>query len=562
MSSLKKIEYILPVSFLSLSIFLTLFVFRFTDDNRLISWNWVFNDSDIVKISFILVLSIIIAYLVSTLSFPERVPSITLFLFSFVAILPFWREPEVIVDVSRYFTQAKHLELYGTSYFLREWGKDIMAWTDMPLIPFLYGIIFKFFGENRIYIQVFTTLLFSTTVVLTYNIGKTLWDENTGYIAGLLLLGIPYLFTQIPLVLVDVPTMFFLTFSIFTFIKAMEKGRIWMNTVAAVAIFFAIFSKYSTWPMLSILVIIFLVYRTPNSKLRTHNYIYRSLVIALISGALTAAVFLSKLDFFLEQIKFLMTYQKAGLGRWSESFTSTFLFQIHPFITVSALYSAYVAFRKRDIRYVIISWLFIIVVLFQIKRIRYIIPLFPMFTLMASYGLQHIMDRELRRFVVSCIVFFSLSIAIFAYLPLLQKMSAVNLMDAGKFLNSLDIEEVEVLILPSTDTPVNPAVSVPALDLFTRKKVIYSYNPEIFHPEGEIEKSPLRFTWEYKNPIYYNIDKKNSKKDVAIVVISSDSDQTIPYKIEQRIKNFQKSKVFRTSEEIFRYKTFVTIYYD
>ena len=96
--------------------------------------------------------------------------------------MPFWKVPEVIVDASRYFTQAKHLDVYGIGYFLREWGRDINIWTDMPLIPFLYGLIFKLFGESRIYIQAFTTLLFSLTVVLTYNIGKTLWDETVGFL--------------------------------------------------------------------------------------------------------------------------------------------------------------------------------------------------------------------------------------------------------------------------------------------------------------------------------------------------------------------------------------------
>ena len=64
-----------------------------------------------------------------------------------------------------------------------------MAWTDMPLVPFLYGLIFKFFGESRLYIQIFTTFFFSMTVVLTYMIGKTLWDEDTGLYGGMLLLG-------------------------------------------------------------------------------------------------------------------------------------------------------------------------------------------------------------------------------------------------------------------------------------------------------------------------------------------------------------------------------------
>jgi hypothetical protein len=91
------------------------------------------------------------------------------------------------VDASRYFTQAKHLELYGVKYFVSEWGKDINAWTDMPLVPFLYGVVFSIFGETRIYIQILNTTFFSLTAVLTFELGKILWDEETGFFAGVLL---------------------------------------------------------------------------------------------------------------------------------------------------------------------------------------------------------------------------------------------------------------------------------------------------------------------------------------------------------------------------------------
>jgi hypothetical protein len=588
LSSLKKSEHILPISLLTLSIFLTLFVFRFIDDNRLTSWAWIFKDTDAVKISLIVIFGTVIAYLFSGLSFPERNPAITLFLFSFIITLPFWGEPELIVDVTRYFTQAKHLEIYGIRYFFREWGRDIMAWTDMPLVPFLYGLIFKYIGESRVYIQTFTTILFSLTVFLTYKIGKTLWDEDTGFIAGSLLLGIPYIYTQVPLMLVDIPTMFFLMLSVFTFIKAMEKGGVLMSIFAAITMFFAIFSKYSTWPMLSVLVIIFLVYlkipsliysstsseTNPPSPPFTKGGMggleiamkgktfYRGIMIALISSLLSGLIFFSKFDVFSEQIKFLMTYQKPGLGTWSESFISTFLFQTHPFITAGALYSVYVALRKRDSRYLIVSWLFVLLVLFQIKRIRYTIPLFPMFALMASYGIRQIKGGEIRRFTVSSIVFVSLSLALFAYLPFTKKMSAVNLIEAGEFLDFLNTEEVEVFVQPAADSPVNPAVAVPVLDLFTRKKINYYYDPDSYQPPDDIKRSPLRFTWEYKNPQYYARGSRALEKNVPVVVISDDPDRSIPYDINQKIRGFQSYRVFKTSEGIFRYRTVVTVYYD
>ncbi|GBE02037.1 hypothetical protein BMS3Abin08_01475 [bacterium BMS3Abin08] len=558
-SNLKTVDYLLIISLLTLFTPLVLFVYRSLDDNRLTSWKWVFANMDAGRIFLILVPGIMLAYLISRISFFERNPTL-LFLSSFVIAAAFWREPEVIVDTSRYFTQAKHLEMYGIGYFISEWGKDIVVWTDLPLVPFLYGLIFKFLGESRLYIQIFTTLLYSLTLVLTYMIGKTLWDEDTGFYAGLLLLGIPYLFTQVPLMLVDVPTMFFLTLSVFTFIKALSQGGLKMTAISSVALFLAFFSKYSTWLMLSVLTVIFVVYLRMDAK----TTIKRAGAIALVSLFLIGVAIIFKYDVISEQIRLLMSYQRPGLRRWGESFTSTFLFQIHPFITVAALYSLYVAFRKRDLKYMIVSYLILLVVLFQIKRIRYIIPLFPMLALMASYGLREIRSRDIRKFIVFCIITSSLVFALSAYLPFLQRISTINLKNAGQFLNSLDVEDIEVFTLPQKRSVVNPAAAVPVLDLFTDKRILYDYKKNMrFGPrlsKRRLQKSSLRFTWEYKNPEYYTDSNKYTGNNMAVVVISDDPGQPLPNYIEEMKRKDLISKVFKISTGIFRYRTIVTVY--
>ncbi|MDP3111841.1 MAG: glycosyltransferase family 39 protein [Thermodesulfovibrionales bacterium] len=570
----KKNDYVLIFSLLALLTYIVLFVSRSLDDNRLTSWQWAFTDINAARIFSILIPGLISAYIFSRVKLIERYlaesslrPAVCLFVSSYIIAALFWREPEVIIDASRYFTQAKHLEIYGIGYFFREWGRDIMAWTDMPLVPFLYGLIFKFFGESRLYIQIFTTFLFSMTVVLTYMIGKTLWDEDTGLYGGMLLLGIPYLFVQVPLMLVDVPTMFFLTLAIFTFIMALKRGGSWIP-FSSLAIFLAFYSKYSAWPMLSVLVVIFLVYLLSQSSQlsalscqpqKIRNYFYRGSVTFLITAVLIGIVFLYKHEVFLEQIRLLMSYQKPGLKRWGESFISTFFFQIHPFITAAALYSAYAALRKKDLRYLIILWLVLLIVLFQIKRIRYIIMVFPMLSLMASYGLVQIERKEAARFISLCIVISSVVVGLFGYLPFMQKINAVNLKDAGRFLDSIEESNIEVFTLSLADPVSNPSVSVPVLDYFTKKNIIYDYENISYQPFEKVEKSSLRFTWGYKNPEYYT-GNKYSKENTAVVVISDDTNDALPEKIERQLSGYHLSIAFNRFEGIFRYRTSVRIY--
>lgn len=558
-SLLKRGDYIVLTSLFSALAFIILFVYRAVDDNRLTSWEWTFAGIDVSGIFFILILGLIIAYPLSRISLKKFNSSLFLFAVSFVSGMLFWAEPEVIVDASRYFTQAKHLEVYGIRYFIVEWGMNISAWTDLPLIPFLYGLIFKFFGESRVYIQIFTTALFSLTVLTTSKVGEKLWDKDTGFFAGCLMLGMPYVYTQVPLMLVDVPTMFFLMFAVYAYLKALEKGRAWI-VISSCAIFLAFYSKYSAWLMLSVLIVLTLVsLKGAPSALSRRTVLQRTGAIAFVAGYLISAVLLFKFDLISDQTDLLLSYQRPGLKRWGESFVSSFFYQVHPFITIAAVYSIYSAVRKRDLKYAAVSWLIALVIILQIKRMRYIMITLPMLALMASYGLRSIRDIQARKFIILSVVISSLVISFFVYLPFLQKMSPANLKHAGRLLNSIHEANIEVFTLPSNDNIINPAVAVPILDLFTEKKLFYGYNNS-FSPSNEsIKASPLRFTWEYANPAYYS-DKDSAAADKAIVVISGESGQPLPDYVKRSTNGFHISDRFEISTGFFKYVTIAEIY--
>ncbi len=544
------------VSLLTLTTFLVLFVLRSLDDNRLTSWQWVFAGTDALTISFALVIGIFLAYLFSSISLTIHKPAIWLFISSFTVAAIFWGEPEIIVDASRYFVQAKYLELYGIGYFFKEWGNEITVWTDLPLVPLLYGLVFKFFGEYRTGIQILNTLLFSATVVLTYLIGKTLWHEKVGIYGGILLLGIPYLLTQVPLMLVDVPTMFFFALALFITIKAVRQGGTVLLLSASVTIVLAMLSKYSVWLMLSVVPVIFLVHIEYGWKVM----LQRAAVIALGAAFLIGIVILWRFNVITEQLRFLQSYQVPGLRRWGESFTSTFFFQIHPYITLAALFSIYAAIKKKDFKYAIISWLLLLVVVLDIKRARYLVVVFPLLALMAAYGINEIRNTKIRTFIVSSTVASALVIAMFGYLPFLQSTSAVNLIQAGKYLDTIDAEKIEVVVLPPVRSIVNPAVTVPILDLFTQKTLVYRYDEDLIQRPRSVEKSSLRFTWEYKNPSFFFADTGVSKRRPPVAVIFSDRNQIIPDRIAERIADYRIAKELVISDRVFKYQTIIRVY--
>lgn len=558
----------------TLGTYLALVAFRSLDDNTLVSWRWVFANVSFGRVLLALIFGIAISFALSQVSIPKVYCPIFLFVISFVAASFFWKEPEVVIDASRYFTQAKHFAIYGPGYFLKEWGRNISVWTDLPLVPLLYGVVFKIFGESRLYVEVFTTLLFSGSTVLTYLLGKELWGEDTGFLAGLLMLGIPYVFTQVPLMLVDVPTMFFFMLSILVFIKAINIGGARIIIFSSLTVLLALLCKYSTWLMLSVLPVAFLVYffgkqkqawsaigiRQYSARFNRYMMLYRGMAVVVITATLVAVFILFKFDVVSHQIGLLADYQRAGLKRWGESFYSTFFFQVNPFITLAAIYSIYVAFKKRDPKYLIVSWLVFLVIALRIERIRYIIMIFPMVTLMAAYGLSEINSEGLRRFTAWSAVASSLAVAIFAYLPFVQSISAVNLKDAGAYLNSIGARDIEVFSLPQKGSiDINPAVSVPLLDIFAEGNIYYRYD-QVPPRVKKIEKSPLRFTWDYRNPGYYSLDNNKAMGEKMVVVISSSKEQALPDSGFQIPDGYRLAKLFKASSGVFRYQTVVTVY--
>jgi len=258
------VDQYLFVFILSLATPFILYLNRHLDDNRLTSWNWVFDFVSISRIGVMLAMALVFAWLISLVSFYEKGKPLALFVAAFVTASFFWSVPEVIVDAARYFTQAKLFSVYGAGYFAEQWGKEIFAWTDLPVVPFLYGLVFKFFGEQRIFIQVLNTFFYSATVVLTYQLGKTLWDEDIGFRGGLLLLGFPYLFVQVPLMLADVPTMFFFMLAVVTTVNALKNGGAGRIVLAGLSLFLVFYIKYSTWILLTLIPVIYVYFMCKN----------------------------------------------------------------------------------------------------------------------------------------------------------------------------------------------------------------------------------------------------------------------------------------------------------
>ena len=559
MIRLGKLEGTLLISFLTLFCFSLLYVCRSFDTNTLTSWQWVFGDGGFIKILPFLLSAIALSLVIAWQIPLEKHPIPVLALVAGVSVLPMWSAPELMLDSGRYFLQAKSLSENGVVYFVREWGHNITAWTDMPLAPFLYGLVLKYGNESRIAVQLFNSVVFILTVVLTYKIGSSIWGRELGFYAGLLLVGMPYLLTQVPQMLVDIHAMFFHLLAVYCFLDALRSTNYFTLFLSSVTLVLSLFIKYSIWPMLAILPLsIFVV--CPKG---CHHTILKRAILIILPAALTSLIVISfKWNVFSEQIEILFNYQRPALRLWGEGLVSSFLFQSHPFITLLAFYSIYRAYQLRDRRFLFILFYCLLIGILQIQRIRYTIPLLPFISLMAAYGLVAIKEMQLRRFVGCMIVSSSLVILFVVYLPFFYTTSMMNIKDAGEYLNTLDEDIVEVFVQPQEKSEGSTFIAIPILDMFTDKKIVSHQRWPQRKPDHLSPYSPLLFTWKQNKPSYYKVNKDQTQPPRSLVIISSGLTKNEDYSYLRGTPPLLnvKQKHFTRNSGVFRYRTFVSLY--
>ncbi len=510
-----KLIYFL-IGFAIICSYYILYLFRSVDNTVLMSWNQVFYFTGINIYKLLLILSIVIciSFIISRTSifnkYNEEKYHILFLFFSGVIIGSlFWNIPEINPDAARYFTEAKYLELNGIWNYINDSGHGLFVYVDFPSIPIFFGLIFRYLGEYREYIQLFNTILFSTTSVLIYMISKRLWNEEIGIYSGLLLLSFPYLLSQVPLMLVDIPLMFLVTLSVFFILKVFDSYYYCLPAI--IAVFFAVYAKMSSalmiLPAISILII---NYRSIKKDL--NRWIF-TIILSLLSIIL---FFYWKHDVLIEQIGIINKYNGPS---FYES-PLNYLFQLGAIVIFLALLSIIIAYRKKDKNYIIlIAMTTIPFIVFYDSRIRYMIPVFPYIAVMSSLSISCISNKNVKNFLISSLVITSIVFSIYAYIPFEENFTDKNIKDAADFTNTLNISEIQLFLDFSDKHPYDPEPLVVLFDLYSNKRIIYSEEYKIY----PVKDFSYSWTALFKNPPFYYHDKLS---DNRIIVIISDKEKS------------------------------------
>jgi hypothetical protein len=551
---------ILLISLLSLLVLLVQFVMRDVDNNRLLSWQWVMNQQDLMLILLVSSIGFIALYKSCHVHIPQSREVLLLVAGSCAVAMATWGAPEFMVDTGRYFTHAKLFATHGIGYFLSEWGYGINAWTDMPLASVIYGAAFYVFGESRLPVQIVNTCLFSGSIYLTYRIGRELWDARTGLIAAWLLLAMPILHVQASQMLVDLPAMFFAMLALLLSIMAVKRTGHGIILLAAVAIVFALLTKYSVWIALTPIAV--LPFTLPDRE--RSEIIKRLSLLGLVTTVLLVFIFYVHHPILLKQLRILLDYQLPAFERWQESYASTFFYQIHPFVSLAAVASVYFAIRKKQPVYLVPASALCVMFVLGVYRARYLIIVFPLLALLAALGFRQVKDVLVQRFTVRSAVMVSLAITLVANLSFLQTTSAINIKNAGDYLNGLDARNIVAVVLPQSGTAVNPEITVPILDYYTSKPLLQADNPLLVSSPSQSAAavSSLRFTWEVDQYPYPVADLAKLSAEDAIVLVTGNTEPLLPVGLKNLLANYTSKTTFAVMDNVFRFQSIITIYHN
>ncbi len=541
--------------------------FRFLDGNTLASWRWTLTEARLPWVAGAVAGAAVACRFLARfcLAGGRTGRGREALLAAGAVLLPavlLAQQPQVLLDAGRYLVQATYLERYGPAFFFQQWGRAIPAWTDQPLGAVVYGLAFSFFGKSQTVILATNAAALFLTLLLTRGLGQHLLSSrDAGWTAALMLVGSPYLLVQLPLVLVDILTMLAMTLALLLTAKALAHGGRHRLATAGLAVALALMAKYSTWPMLLGLPLLAPL-AAPAVPART--LLRRGTAIALAASGAILPYTVATWPLAADQLRILATYQRQGLATWQEGPLSIFFFQTCPLLAPLAAAAVWRSVQRRAWRYLGLCWFAGFALLFHAWRLRYLLPLLPLFALLAALGLQQTLaDRRGQRFVALLAACWGIVIATIAYLPFFRTTSMANLQEAAAAIDRLEAPAVEVLFLPQLRSSGSTAAAVPLLGISLSTPILCRQEwPGDRQEAGTREYTPLRFTRELERPLFYRPEAYPSLANTTLPLAVLSPLPLSPQQ-EQEVQAARRLTVgqrFLRSSGVFRYQTVVTLF--
>lgn len=512
---IKKVDTLIGIFALFLYV-VTLFMIKYpasyiSGSTGALFWSGV-PSIDVQKSFIFILVALILSYSLTRVKIElnEKYYPIYLFVAAFGTSLFLWDMPEVNNDFSLYFRHSKDVVAHGILN-IYPFGENGFRHFTVTIID---GLLFEYFAEERVVIQVFRTSLFAGAAVLTYCIGKLLWGRQVGIIAGTLLFSFPYFLSISHLMILDVPVTFFVTLSVFAALRSTESRK-WA-AVLPVAVLLSLFTKKVALVYLGFLLPTIYLARTTSPKrevTRLTILIFSVLLLSYLAGLSRSfswfEAFFKNLDgdqFLLNPLYYLKSLPIV----------------IGPVTTLLAFGSIVLFFKKKDLKMVILLLWMIMPVIFMTEHyFRHLIPAYPAYALAGAIILRELKERSWNwKFIAYVSIIPSIFMALLVFPQVESTHVQTNVKEAGEYIDSLDARNIAVLqVSRGTFTYNNDYKNFAnMLDYYSSGKVIH----------------------------YPHIDtlKQKDQNPDALVIVGEVANPVLPEGLDSYLEDYYLSKTF------------------
>jgi 4-amino-4-deoxy-L-arabinose transferase-like glycosyltransferase len=165
-------------------------------------------------------------------------------------------------DEGRSFRVAQTLAAEGleASYLDSGWLRN----RHPPLMPLVYGLTVNLVGANLFSMRLVSVVFMAATLVVTYLIGRKLYDRDTGFLAPLFLLSFPLVIRLGASAMMDMQVAFFFSLALLLVLYLPKKPSFWLSALIGLVIGLGLLTKY----MMFLIFVVLLTYVIFNAHYR------------------------------------------------------------------------------------------------------------------------------------------------------------------------------------------------------------------------------------------------------------------------------------------------------
>ena len=263
-----------------------------------------------------------------------------------------------------------------------------------PLVLMLFGVTMRFFGEEMVVPRLVSLAFGLGSILVTYRLGKELYDSEIGLLASIFFVSSPYFFRLSAAVSNDIQVTFFFVSTLLVTFRLKQTPTFKLAVLGGALLGAGILTKYTMILIYPLLGYLFVVYRS-NTKFRT-----QVLVLAAVSGVISASwiAFAHHIGMFAVQwdimANFAGSYSKTT---WAKLLLLEVLFTRFPsalgVYTLPALFLGGIGLFRRikdpANRFVLV-WIATIMLVFSltVPDSRYCMLAFPALAMTMAHGLK------------------------------------------------------------------------------------------------------------------------------------------------------------------------------